>query len=168
MTFSDHELTLIRIEALGAHISSGDETPSVEPEELGLPWSTRAVEIIAVTCSGDLEEIARETRSTGELVVEYDFSLCVDIEATMAANDASTNGWGHEELGSELVDVEASVEMTARAGVVYEGDEETGFIEFIGVRRADGTPASPIGMLNDDAHALRFPTAASNFEHPAG
>lgn len=169
VTDPDDELSLMRLETLGARLASGDETDliSIESDDLGLPGSTSSVEILRVRYEGSLEEIAREPRAAGEVMVEYDFRLCVDIEATMAANDASPNGSGHEELESELVVTRVPVNMTARTGVVYQGTEVLGFIEYIGVRRTDGTPASPVGMLNGDARVYKFPLPLSYSERPA-
>jgi hypothetical protein len=141
-----------REDALGSHLYSGDEWGllAVEPEDFALPVTTSRLEILEVGYDGGLHEVARTMRSDDETMIEYEFALGISLEALMPEADAQSNEWPVEsrsDIGLTLV--RTRMDMIGRAGVVYEGDEVVGGIEFIGVRRADGTPPLPDGSLPD-------------------
>ncbi|QTE30027.1 hypothetical protein [Pengzhenrongella sicca] len=161
MSDATDELRLRRLEVFDAHICSGDETDliSIEPDDLGLPKSTRSVVIVGLTCSGVLDKLGGAPSPGDEGLVEYEVGFSVEFEAVMAEEDASANNWPCEIRKDGLVIVRTSLDMTGKTGVVYERDEILGFIDYIGLRRADGTPASAVGLLNEDAKVLEFPPA---------
>jgi hypothetical protein len=153
-------LRAARLDALGAHLWSGDENDliNVEISDLGLPASTRSAEIRGLRYNGGLDMLGEEPRATDTLV-EYECGYTIAFTATLPADDARANGWHPASGGAGFVTVEADLAMLARIGVAYDADEaSTGGIEYIGLSRADGTPSSPVGADGDGATLYEFKT----------
>ena len=154
------KLASSRMVALGDHLSSGDEwnLVNVQSEDLGLPASTREVRVLFFSYAGPPGETRREQRVPSETTIEYGFGLTLTVEAEMHVADADAHGWKHEPTSDGLAVVTADLDMHGRAGVTYTDDEVTGFIEYIGLSRADGTTGHPLApKYGEGAHARIYP-----------
>ncbi len=148
----------LRSASIGSYLWSGDgnDLINVEPEDLGLPASTRSAEVLRLTYDNHIKEVGHEVRASGEFLVEYECQYHVRFRATMTADDAQANGWGGGVAGAALVDAEGEVEMLARLGAVFESEDDPGGVEYIGLTRSDGTPPSPINGGGGDARVYEF------------
>jgi hypothetical protein len=159
------DLAYLRLDAIASHLQSGDEWElvAIEPEDLGLPQSTRRLQDLQVSFRGGLMETKREQQSTTELLIEYGFDARVDVDAAMAASDAQASGWDYENDGSSLATVRAQLDMTGWVGVLYDEDETNGEIDYIRICRMDGTQGYPLAVSREgsDARILDITQARS-------